>query len=310
VSLEHSGIELRNTSDLLPNGARLERTGGEVTALAFSPDGRTLAAVTQNGMATIWDLKSRSLRRGPFRVDPTTAVAVSISADGTMLATAGGDGAELWDAATGDSLGHIGDYSAPGDIAFSPHGTLVAFVRDGYRAGGGGDVQVWDAARRSLVTRILVDEVSVFGWAIAFSPDGRTIATGGLDTLVHLWDVRTGALVRELKHNVGTAVLSLGFSPDGRILAMSGGEAFASLWDVAEGVPIGPRLSVGGREVSLDVSPDGRRLLTTHGDGKGTVWNIDARAWAQRACSLANRTLTRDEWEEFLPGRPYEPACG
>ena len=309
VGLKKRGIALRHASSLTPVGAPLLQTGGEVTGLAFSRDGRTLAAVTQNGMATVWDVKSRSLRRGPFRVDPTTAVGVSISADGTMLATAGENGAELWDVATGTSIGHMGDYTALGDIAFSPTGPLVAFVRDGYLAGGGGDVEVWDSARRSRITKILVDDVSVFGWAIAFSPDGRTVATGGLDTLVHLWDVRSGTLVRELKQNVGSAVLSLEFSPDGSILAMSGGEAFASLWDVDTGVPIGPRLRVGGGEVSLDISPDGRRLLTTHGDGKGAIWNIDPVSWAQRACRLANRTLTREEWEKFLPGRPYEPAC-
>jgi WD40 repeat protein/tRNA A-37 threonylcarbamoyl transferase component Bud32 len=309
VGLKNRGIEVRAASDLSPTGVRLLRTGGEVTALAFGRDGRTLAAVTRSGMATVWDLKSRSLQRGPFRVDSTSAVGVSISADGGMLATAGEHGAELWNVATGDSLGHIGDYSAPGDIAFSPTGPLVAFVRDGYLAGGGGDVEIWDAARRSRVRKIRADALNAFGWALAFSPDGRTIATGGLDTLVHFWDVRTGKLVRELQQNVGSAVLSLEFSPDGRILAISGGEAFASLWDVAKGVPIGPKLRVGGGEVSLDISPDGRRLLTTHGNGKATIWNIDPASWSQRACRLANRALTREEWEEFLPGRRYEPAC-
>jgi WD40 repeat protein len=126
---------------------------------------------------------------------------------------------------------------------------------------------------------------------------------------VHLWDVRSGKLVRELEQNVGNAVWSLEFSPDGSVLAMSGGDAFASLWDVGTGTPIGPRLKVGGREAMLDLSPDGRRLLMTNGDGEGALWDIDPGSWAQRACALANRTLTRQEWAKFLPGRRYEPAC-
>ena len=47
----------------------------------------------------------------------------------------------------------------------------------------------------------------------------------------------------------------------------------------------------------------------TSGDGQGAVWDFDPESWKQRACAIANRTLTREEWEQFLPGRPYEPAC-
>ena len=309
VGLKGSGIELRDSSDPVLIEAALGATGGEVASLAFSPDGRTLAAVTGGGVATLWDLRTRSLRRRPFRVDANDAVAVSISADGAILATGGADGVELWGAATGRSLGHIGDNQAPGDLAFSPTGPLLAFVRDGYLSGGAGNLEVWDAARRVKISQVLNYDLTGFGWAIAFSPDGHTIATGGLGRVVHLRDARTGKLIRELEQNVGSAVLSLAFSPDGKTLAMSGGEAFASLWDVETGAPIGPRLKVGGREVTLDISPDGRRLVTTHGDGEGAIWNIDEKSWKQRACTLANRTLTRAEWDEFLPGRPYEPAC-
>ena len=106
---------------------------------------------------------------------------------------------------------------------------------------------------------------------MAFSPDGRTLATGGADPLVHLWDVRTGKLVRELEQNVGTA-WALEFSPDGSVLAISGGDPYASLWDVATGEQLGSRLGgVGSREATIDLSPDGLRLLMTHGDGKGAV---------------------------------------
>ncbi len=134
------------------------------------------------------------------------------------------------------------------------------------------------------------------------------LATAGLDPLVHLWDVPTGRLIRELQQDVGNAVWALEFSRDGRVLAVSGGDA-ATLWDVATGAQIGPKLAAGSRESMLDLSPDGRRLLITSGNGQGAIWNIDSESWPQRACALANRTLTRKEWKEFLPGRSYEPAC-
>ncbi len=150
---------------------------------------------------------------------------------------------------------------------------------------------------------------SGFGYAVAFSPDGGTLATAGLDPLVRLWDVRTGELVRTLETG-GSGVLTLDFGPDGRLLALSGFEPVAALWDVATGTQIGPTLTAGNRRAHIDVSPDGRRLLQTHGNGQGAMWEIDPQLWERRACAIANRTLTREEWEQFLPGRPYEPACG
>jgi hypothetical protein len=68
-------------------------------------------------------------------------------------------------------------------------------------------------------------------------------------------------------------------------------------------------LTPGSRSSELDLSPDGRRLLITSADGRGAVWDVDPQSWARRACALAHRTLTREEWDRFLPGRPYEPAC-
>lgn len=227
-----------------------------------------------------------------------------------MLAAASYRGVHLWDIAAGDapSLGDIGDgIFEAGDVAFSPTEPLVAFVPEAVAK-----IEIWDAAEQSRVKTLQVptkDPEYLTGWAIAFSSDGRMLATPGHNGRVHVWDVHTGKLIREIEHNVGTAVLGLDFSPDGSTLAISGGEAFASLWDLETGTQIGPRLTAGGRGAMLDVSPDGRTLLMTHGNGKGAVWDIDPESWARRACALANRTLTRDEWEEFLPGRPYEPAC-
>ena len=125
---------------------------------------------------------------------------------------------------------------------------------------------------------------------------------------VRLWDFRTGKLVRELDHG-GAGSLTLDFSPDGATLAVSGFEPVASLWDVESGTRIGPSLTAGSRTAQVDFSADGRRLLITHGDGRGAVWDVDPASWKQRACALANRTLSRAEWEEYLPGQPYAPAC-
>jgi WD40 repeat protein len=304
LGLNEEGIRLWDATDLTPAGPPLLETGGEVWALAFDPDGRKLAAVTVQGQATLWDVESRSLVWGPFTVAQGAVVGVSISADGRMLATAGPQGVELWDLATGDALGTIGDIGVPaGDVAFSRAGSILAFVHE-----HGGDAEVWDVAKRSRIATLPVDGESAY-YAIALSPDGRAVATGGLDDpIVRVWDVRTGKLIRALDQGSAYA-LTLDFSPDGRTLAASGFEPVASLWDIDTGVRIGPTLTAGSRRAEIDLSPDGRRLLLTHADGRGAVWDVDPKSWARRACTLANRTLTADEWEEFLPGRRYAPAC-
>jgi hypothetical protein len=59
----------------------------------------------------------------------------------------------------------------------------------------------------------------------------------------------------------------------------------------------------------IDLSADGRQLLEVHANGQAAVWDVDPESWKHRACDLANRQLSREEWAEFLPGRRYEPAC-
>ena len=207
------------------------------------------------------------------------------------------------DARNGDVVDAIGTGVAAGDVAFSPAGSTLAFVHE-----HGGDAEIWDVARRSRIARLPVHSEKSY-YAIAFSPDGRTLATGSLDDpLVRVWDVRTRKLIAELDQG-SAGSLTLDFSPDGRTLAVSGFEPVASLWDVATGVRIGPTLTSGSRRAEIDLSPDGRRLLLTHADGRGAIWDVDPESWARRACTLANRTLTLEEWEDFLPGRAYEPAC-
>jgi WD40 repeat protein len=315
VGLKREGIRLWDASKLTPAGAPMLETGGEVKSLAFSPDGQTLAAGTSSGKVTVWDVASRSLRRGPVQVsEPDADVGVSFSADGSLLASSASGEVKLWDVATGAAVGSVGYGPSAGGVAFSPTAPLIALVREGgFRSDARDEIaEIWDMTRRSLLRTLQVgpgDQPYLVGQAVDFSPDGRTLATGGIGANVHLWDVRTGKHVREIEQNVG-GVLTLDFSRDGSILAMSGdGEPFASLWDVATGTQIGPRLTAGTDSAMVDVSPDGRYLLQTHGSGEGAVWDIDSESWARRACALANRSLTRDEWETFLPGRAYEPAC-
>ena len=210
----------------------------------------------------------------------------------------------LWDVATGAILERVSCGSAS-DLAFSADGAMIASARPSR-----GGAEVWDVGHRHVDRHMgtPASEGELADLSVALSPDGQVLAVGGFGRVVRLWDVRTRKLVHELDQG-GNGAFTLEFSPDGRTLAVSGFEPVASLWDVATGTQIGPQLTAGDRRTMVDLSPDGRHLLETHGNGQGAVWDVDPESWERRACALANRTLTHEEWEEFLPGRPYEPAC-
>ncbi|HLG08912.1 MAG TPA: protein kinase [Gaiellaceae bacterium] len=297
VGLKEQGVALWDARKLRPVGGPLLHTGGEVKNLAFSPDGRKLAAVTDGGSLTLWDVDSRSRLHGPLGAGEALLPGVGFNPNGSTLATASVFGVTLWDVATGASLSEFGRNAS--DLAFSADGATIAFADP-----NGGGAEIWDVAKRLLVAAMLGDE----DFSVALSPGDRLLAVGGFGRVVRVWDVRTRKLLHELDQG-GNGAFTLEFTPDGRTLAISGFEQAASLWDVATGTQIGPPLTAGDRRTMIDLSADGRQMLETHGNGKGAVWDVDPESWKRRACVLANRTLTREEWDEFLPGRPYEPAC-
>ena len=313
VSLRGHGFALWDARELEPDGAPLRDTGGcpqcEVDRFHFALDGRTLTtaavSVSREGVGTVltkWDVRSRA-RLGRVTVPGL----VEFSPDGSRLIAVTERGLTLLDAATRATLGEI---RAPGGrtgAVLSEDGKLIAAAR---RWAGGADV--WDVAtRRRLVSVDAAGQRSA-DFAVALSSDGSMLALGGWGSrrsTVRIVDVHTGELVRELDQG-GVGVETLEFSSDGRTLVVGGlAENVASLWDVASGTRIGAKLTVGSRAIQTDLSPDGRRLLMTAANGEGAIWDIDPESWAKRACAIANRTLTQKEWNEFLPGRPYEPAC-
>jgi WD40 repeat protein len=141
---------------------------------------------------------------------------------------------------------------------------------------------------------------------VAFSPDGRTLASASEDRAVILWEVATGE--RRGEPLIGpSAVLDVAFSPDGRTLASASFDNTVILWDVATGKPRGePLAGHKNRVKGVAFSPDGTTLATASFDYSVILWDVDPSSLDTRATHRAGRNLTLWEWRKYIgPDIPY-----
>jgi WD40 repeat protein len=152
--------------------------------------------------------------------------------------------------------------------------------------------------------------------AIAFNPDGQTLATGDLQAGIILHETRSGAQILELESSHRGAIAGLAFNLEGDTLFSIGVDGQIILWDVAAnsptfGQPYGPPI-VGPQLRNfppISFSLDNRRLAAGKRDGSIILWNLDFDSWRSLACWRAGRNLTQEEWRQFFGEEPYHQTC-
>ena len=274
---------------------RLEARGRQPSGVAFSPDGKWLAAgnnvadfssPTDVGEVQIWDAATgREVRTLAGHSRPVNCVA--FSADGQFLASGGGvffDFAtqqqglipgelKVWDAASGREVWSLaGHLSSVSRVAFSPDGTMLASFSNVPASSGNvlGEVKIWSLQTGTQLRSQTVNGTGLGG--VAFSPDSRYLAYGTAD--YNSPDNHTGAFLWDLQasqnltlRGLTRSVTGIAFHPDGKHLAACSGDASrinhpgeVKLWVVAHGEESRILQTHPGTVLSLAFSPEGKRL--------------------------------------------------
>ncbi|MEO3928873.1 Hsp70 family protein [Micromonosporaceae bacterium B7E4] len=253
-----------------------------VNAVAFSPDGKTLATASTDNTVRLWDVARRQPLGDPLIGHTGSVNGVVFSPDGKTVATASTDNTvRLWDVARQQPLGTpLTDVnSSVLGLVFSPDGKTLATISLG-RDTNGGHLMLWDVARR----RVLGDSLTSYPigsgplYGVAFSPDGKTLATVGNDHTMRFWDVARRRPLTDPLTGHTDSVNAVAFSPDGKTLATTSDDKTTRFWDAARRQPLGSPLT--GHTDSVNAvafSPDGKTLATTSDDKTTRFWDAARR---------------------------------